>query len=351
MRVIAIRRFGGVDVLEDEVWPIPEPAPGEVRIRISAASFNPIDLFWRAGRLDRRLPVVLGRDFSGAVEATGDGVSDLAVGDVVFGYQAGSRASNGTYAEYMCLPAELVARAPAGWPATSIAALPVAALTAQRCVVSKARVQRGDSALVAGAAGGVGSMIVQMLMLAGASPILATAGSHRSAAYLTGELGLKRGWVIHYAGLDEEALVKSVRDKNGGQQVDHTFDTAGGAMKRLAFHAARVDGNVVSIVEEPPDFPLNIWDERTSPMSQRSLSFHFVEIGARAWMRERATWLEYRRELDQIARWAQAGQIAPPPVRVMGPLAACTAREAHTLLETGHAGGKLVMTIGDTDGR
>ncbi len=121
-------------------------------------------------------------------------------------------------------------------------------------------------------------------------------------------------------------------------------------MKFLAFGAARVDGNVVSIVQEPSDFPLNIWDEHASPMSQRSLSFHFVEIGARSKLRPRDTWMAYRNELTEIAKWAQEGLIVPPAVLLVGHLAAQTVCKAHGILESGHAGGKLVMTVG-ADGR
>lgn len=344
MRVVAIRQFGGVDVLIDESWAIPSPRPGEVRVRVEATSFNPIDLYWRAGRLDDRLPAVLGRDFAGVVDALGDGVDDLRRGEVVWGYQAGL-ASNGSYAQYLCLPAELVGRRPSSLAASDAAAVPVAGLTAHRCVMTKARTAPGMAALVAGASGGVGAMIVKLLQLAGASPIIATAGSDRSARTLVDELGLRPEWIVHYQGAARSALADAVRDRNGGQPVATAFDTAGGAMKLLCFDAAAVDGDVVSIVEEPANFALNIWDEQTSPLSMRSLSFHFVEIGARARSSVRANWTLYRQELDWLAERIDDGRLSPPPVTVVGSLSAETARAAHERIATGHSGGKLVMRV------
>ena len=105
------------------------------------------------------------------------------------------------------------------------------------------------------------------------------------------------------------------------------------------------DGDVVSIIEEPADYPLNLWDEKTSPLSQRSLSFHFVQLGARARSGDAAALGFYRDALDWLTAQAEAGAIKAPAVRVVGPLGAIAAREARTRLATRHAATKLVMTV------
>ncbi|WP_086739230.1 quinone oxidoreductase family protein [Erythrobacter colymbi] len=345
MKAVVIRAFGGPDVLEDGYWPIPDPAPGEVRIRIEATSVNPIDLAWRRGELGQKLPAVLGRDFSGTIDAIGEGICDLASGDRVWGYQAGL-ASNGSYAEYLCLPSLLVAKRPRTISALEAAAMPVVGLTAYKCVCEKAQVAAGMPVLVTGAAGGVGAMIVQLAQHAGASPIVATAGSDRSAAYLVDELGLDPDRIVRYRGLSRKELAAAVFDRAGGHRPHIAFDTVGGAMKLLAFDTVAVDGHVVSIVEEPADFPLNLWDETASPMSMRSLSFHFVELSAGARLVGRDALCFFRKGFDWLGTQVDAGLIRPPRIQDMGVLSADTARKAHRLLATGHAGGKLIMTTG-----
>jgi NADPH:quinone reductase len=345
MAVVAINTFGGADVLENDERPIPQPGVGEVRVRVATVSFNPIDLYWREGRLDNRLPVVLGRDFSGVVDCLGSGVEGWSVGDSVYGYQAGTRASHGFYAEFSCIATPFVARPPTSWNDAQISALPVAGLTAYACVKTKARIEPGQAVFVAGAAGAVGSMIVQLAKLSGADPIIATAGSDDSETYLVNDLGLKKSWIVRYDQMPESELVEAVQARNGGQPVRASFDTVGGAMKTLCFQVVEADGHVVSIVEEPADFPLNIWDEPTSPLSLKSLSFHFVEIGAMSRYSSPDRWARYRTELDWLTMQAESGAIKPPRIKIVGTLSAETARLAHQQLATRHAKGKLVMTM------
>lgn len=345
MHVVEIKSFGEVDVLTDGHWPIPEPGPGDVRVKVEGTSINPIDLAWRAGQLGQKLPAVLGRDFSGTVDAVGMAVRDLKPGDRVWGYQAGL-ASNGSYGEYLCLPSLLVAKRPKSISTEEAAAMPVAGLTAYKSVCEKVRVTAGMPVLVTGAAGGVGSMIVQLLQRAGAFPIVATAGSDRSAAYLVEELGLDPDRIIRYRGLTREELVTAVLERTGDHRPHIAFDTVGSAMKLLAFDTVAVDGHVVSIVEEPADFPLNLWDETTSPMSLRSLSFHFVELSAGARLVGADALGFFREGLDWLGAQVDAGAIRPPRILDMGALSAVSARKAHMLLATGHSGGKLIMTSG-----
>lgn len=344
MRVVEVRAFGGVERLEDAEKPLPVPGRGEVRIRIRAAGFNPVDYKWRQGHVSPHLPVVLGREVAGVVDAVGEGATSFREGDAVFAY-AGAQASNGGYAEAMCVPEALVAHKPPSLSFAESAAIPIASLTAYESVVEKARVERGEAVLVAGAAGGVGSAAVALLRHLGATPLLATAGSDASAAYLVKELGVRPEEVVRYAGRDAEALSAEVRERAGGWGVAAAFDFVGSAMKRLCFDAVAADGRVVSIVEEPPDYPLNLWDENTSPLMVRSVSFHFVQLGARSRLGPPSGLALYGQRMTKLAALYEMGALPRPRVECVGSLSSATARRAHTLLEEGHVRGKLVMEM------
>jgi NADPH2:quinone reductase len=344
MHVVTQRAFGGVEQLVDEDWPLPVPGPGEVRIRIRAASFNPVDVLFRQGGFGGQLPQVLGRDLSGVVDALGEGVTGLTVGDEVLCYRGG-QGSNGSHAEYTCVPAVLVVPKPRRLGFAEAAALPVVALTAWQCV-TRARVKRGEAVFVAGGAGGVGSMALQLLRHFGASPLFTTAGGDASASYLVEHLGVEPGRILRYRGRTPEQLLADVLAMNGGQRVPVALDFVGGTMKELCFAVAAVDGRVVSIVEEPADSPFNLWDETRSPLILRSLEFHFIQLGARARYAPRETWKVYREQLEAISWFIEEGALKPPAVRTVGPLSAATAREAHRLLEEGRVQGKLVMECG-----
>jgi len=341
MKVIALRSFGGPELFEEEDWPVPTPRDDEVRVRVLAASFNPVDASWRKGRISDVLPVVLGRDFCGVIDAAGKAVRDLERGDEVFGVHA-SLASNGSYAEYLRLPAILVAQRPRRIGIEGAASLPIVALTAIKCVRSKARFSAGQTALVTGS-GGVASMIVQLLRYAGASNVVATAGSTSSAARLA-QLGIAKDRILTYGGLDRRELEQEALLRNAGRPFAATFDTAGGALKRLCFDAVEADGHVVSIVEEPADYDLNIWDERTSPMVAKSLSFHFEQLSARAVGRNPEKLRLFREHLDLLARLIDEGHLHPPAHEVVGPFSKNTVRQAHELLDR-RKGPKLVMRI------
>ncbi len=340
MLTVVLDRFGGVDALSARDGPPPAPGPGEVRIAVRAVGFNPVDCKARRGETGGTPPMVLGRDVSGVVDAVGGPDAGFAVGDAVY-----ARA-NAAYAESIVVPAALAARKPAALSFAQAAALPVAGLTAYRCVVDRARVGPGDAVLVAGAAGGVGSVAVALLRHLGADPVLATAGSDASAAYVVDRLGVPPGHVLRHRAHAPAALAALARERAGGYGVRAAFDFAGGAMKRLCFDAVAADGHVVSIVEEPATYPLNLWDERASPLVLRSASYHFVQLAAALTHGPRAGWGRYGRELAELARLVDAGALPPVAVTDLGPFSLDAVRRAHALLDAGGVRGKLVATVG-----
>src|SRR5438270_7648604 len=148
MQAIVMRETGDPDVLRLEEIERPEPADGEVLIRVLAASVNPIDWKQRRGPSDKQLPAVLGIDVSGTVEVSRS--DDLAEGDEVFG-----RAESGAYAEFATAPQAKIASKPDGVSHEQAAAIPVPGLRAWRAPLARGGLGRGQTDLVPGRAGGV----------------------------------------------------------------------------------------------------------------------------------------------------------------------------------------------------
>ena len=181
MKAIRFHEYGDPDVLRHEDVDEPTPGPGEVRIRVAATSFNPVDAGIRGGLLRDVFPVALphvpGIDVAGTVDALGAEVTDLRVGDAVVGFLP--LVADGASAEYVVAPAELLAAAPTTIPLADAAALPAVGLTAWQALFDHAGVRAGQRVLVNGAGGAVGGYAVQLAKRAGAE-VVATA-SPRSA--------------------------------------------------------------------------------------------------------------------------------------------------------------------------
>ncbi len=217
MKAIVFDRFGGPDVLHEADIEVPQPGPGQVRVRVKAAGLNALDGKIRAGMLEAirptTLPAAPGGELAGVVDALGDGVSDVQVGDEVLGWS-----DTGSYAQYAL--ATTVAPKPAGLGWENAAALPVAGETAER-VLDLLGVAAGETVLMHGASGAVGTLAVQLATARGAR-VIATAGPSNQD-YLT-SLGAT-------ATVYGDGLVERVRAL-APDGVDAVFDLAGkGALK------------------------------------------------------------------------------------------------------------------------
>ncbi len=177
MQAVVMHETGGPEVLHYEEAERPEPGDGEVLIRVRAVSVNPVDWKYRRGFVDEALPAVLGKDVSGTVEASRSDA--FAEGDEVFGM-----AISGGYAELAAAAAGGIAHKPAGLSHEQAAAIPVAGMTAWQALFDRGGLERGQTALVAGAAGGVGHLGVQFARHAGARTI--GTGSARNRDFVLG---------------------------------------------------------------------------------------------------------------------------------------------------------------------
>jgi NADPH:quinone reductase-like Zn-dependent oxidoreductase len=300
MQAVLMRQAGGPEVLRVEEAERPEPADGEVLIRVRAASVNPIDWKYRRGFVAKQLPAVLGQDVSGTVETSR--AEGYVAGDDVFGF-----ASSGGYAEFATAPAAAIAKKPAGLAHEQAAALPVAGLTAWQALFDRAELSGGQTALIAGAAGGVGHLAVQFAHRVGAHVI--GTGSSRNREFV---LGLGADEYIDYTRQD-------VRE--AANRVDVALDTVGGEVTESLVPTVREGGIVVTIASAPPE------------ASAR-------ERGVRA---ELLITSPSPDELARIAELVAAGDII---VEIAEVLPLSQVGRAHELSETGHTRGKIILTLG-----
>jgi NADPH:quinone reductase-like Zn-dependent oxidoreductase len=185
MKAVRFHEYGDPDVLRYEDVDEPVPGTGQVRVRVAATTFNGVDGNIRAGSMQGPMPLTMphipGLDVAGTIDALGDGVSDLNVGDQVVGFLP--FVVDGASAEYVLAPAESLALAPTSIPLADAAALPLVGLTAWQALFEHAELKAGQRILISGAGGAVGGYAVQLAKAAGAS-VIAT-GSPRSNEHLT----------------------------------------------------------------------------------------------------------------------------------------------------------------------
>jgi NADPH2:quinone reductase len=292
--------------------------------------------------------MLLGRDAAGVVEAVGAGVASFAPGDEVMTYLPRFGESGGEgYAEFVKVPVEFVAKKPTGLSFGEAAAVPLVSLTAYECVVMKSRIQAGGSAFVAGGSGGVGTMAIQMLRHLGADPIIATAGSDESAAYIHECLGIPEERIIRYAGRSLDELEGHIVRVNGGRLPRAAFDLVGGEMKKLCLQVVDYWGHVVSCAPEPGAPIEEFFHSMKGPLFTKSASFHSVFLRSPVRGGGRPYWGTYQEAFDVIRGWLEAGDIAPPMTEDLGPMTAASISEAHRRLEAGHTRGKLVLSVSD----
>ncbi|MET8620169.1 NADP-dependent oxidoreductase [Streptomyces albidoflavus] len=309
MRAIIQESYGGPEVLHETRVPRPEPGPGEILVAVRAAGVNPTDWKHRAqaGFVDR-LPLVLGWDVSGVVEAVGYGVTRFAPGEEVFGmlpYPHGS----GSHAEYVVGPARAFTRKPTVIDHVQAGALPLVSLTAYQALIDTAGIGPGQRVLIHAAAGGVGHVAVQIAKAHG--------------AYVIGTASAPKHDLLRELGADEVVDYRTTDVAEAVDGVDMVLDPLGGATRARSVGLLRPGGTLVSLLSG----------------GSAEEAAHAAERGVRT-----ATMLV---EADHAGMNAVADLVAAgalrPRVEATFPLAEAAA--AHRLGETGRTTGKIVLEV------
>ncbi|KQU78756.1 NADPH:quinone oxidoreductase [Mesorhizobium sp. Root102] len=239
MKAIQLSRFGGPDVLEVVDLPTPVPQAGEVRIRVHAAGINLFEVLMRADRyaVTPQLPMILGVEAAGVVEAVGQGVDTQLLGTRGAAPLFMSRRPHSGYAEQVTMSADLVVPLPDSLPFEDATALMVQGLTA--LYLLRQSPPEGKSVLVPAASGGVGSLLIQLARLKGARQVIAAAGGK---AKLDPCLSRGADAGVDYTNPDWPARVRDVTD---GKGVDIIYDTVGGALTAASLQALAPGGELV----------------------------------------------------------------------------------------------------------
>jgi NADPH:quinone reductase-like Zn-dependent oxidoreductase len=305
MKAAYIEQFGGPEVVKYGDLPDPSPGAGQIVVDAFAASVNGAD--WKVrvgGHGQQKFPLVLGRDFSGVVSALGEGVTDLRVGDEVFGVLEPGR--EGTYAEKVTVGASIVAKKPKALSHVDAAALALTGLTALCSVEDSLKLKAGETILIQGGAGGVASFAIQLAKHLGARVI--TTASAANLSYLR-DIGADQ--VIDYNAVD---FTKAVSN------CDAVFETVGGYVAKRSFAVLKPGGRAAFIASGAK-----------APTPDRSDVTALRPIVGRD-----------RPHLDRVATLYQAGVIRSPEVTIYK---LSEAAEASRASEARHVKGKLVFKV------
>ena len=299
MKAIVIHNFGGIEELRLEEVPVPQPGPDEVLVHVRAAGVGPWDALVRTGQsgLPQPLPLTPGSDIAGTVEGTGE---------EIFG--ATNTSFTGGYAEYALASKDSIAAKPSSLSFVEAASAPVVAVTAWQMLFDRAKIERGQSVLVQGAAGNVGAYVVALAHWTGAR--VTAVGDACDAAYLR-RLGAEKTIDFHTQRFEDEVA-----------NADAVIDTVGGETQARSFAVLRRGGVIVSSVSQP-----------SSELAERyGVRGEFFIVAVK------------RPQLERIAQLFEEG-VLKADIGVVLPLS--DARRAHEMLagKVTHPRGKIVLDL------
>jgi NADPH:quinone reductase-like Zn-dependent oxidoreductase len=309
MKAVQFHDYGGPEVLHYEDAPKPEPGAGEVLVKVHAAGINPLDWKIRAGYLKEMrpypMPLILGWDLSGIVEANGSGATRFAPGDAV--YSRPDIGRNGAYAEYIAVREEELALKPKSLDHIYAAAVPLTGLTAWQALFDSGGLTAGQTVLIHAAAGGVGSFAVQFAKWKGARVI--------------GTASAKNHEFLMSLGCHQAIDYQTTRFEDVVHDVDMVLDTQAGETRERSWGVIKKGGILVSVLGPPPS------QEEADKHGVRSTVF---------WVRGDAA------QLAEIAGLIDSGFVKVH-VDAVFPLA--EAARAHELSATNHVRGKIVLQV------
>jgi len=310
MKAIVIDAYGDKEVLQEREIVKPVIEDNQVLVENYATSINPIDWKVRLGYLQGMLkfefPIILGWDVAGVIVEKGKGVSAFEIGDRVFARPATTR--QGTYAEYVAVDENLLARIPESMSFEEAAAIPLAGLTAWQCLVDFGKIKKGDKVLIHAGSGGVGSFAIQIAKSFGAYVATTASGENED--------------VVKSLGADQCINYKEEEFSELLHDFDLVLDTMGEKVQSNSYKVLKRGGKLVSIVQ-PPN----------------------MEESEKYGVKAEFLWLKPNGEqLKKLADLFELGQLKPLLGETFD-LSEEGLRNAHALSETHHATGKIVIRV------
>lgn len=310
----------------------PQPKDHQVQVKIAAAGFNPIDYQMTENAMERKLlhSPILGREFSGIVSAIGENVTDFKTGDSVF-CGSGSMGSNGTYAEYICVPAEILMHLPNTISIEEGASIPSVGLTALQSI-SRMKANASDSILITGAAGGVGNMLLKLLIERGNRNFVVTAGNESSITSLL-DLGIKPNQIINYK---KEGVYEAALSLNNKERFDFVVDLVGNEIAVTAAQLLKTNGTYVDVTNfSTPDSREILFSKGATILNISNYAYGLEK-----------RYDYYKNGLRQLFQLLQEKRITPPNIDIVGNLEVETVLKAHSILRENKTNGKkLIMQI------
>ena len=309
MKAARIHKFGAPDVIMIDNLERPTPNPGELLIKVESAGVGPWDALIRENKsvVSAPLPITLGSDLSGVVDAVGSGVAGFQKGHEVYGVT--NKQFIGAYGEYALASADMIARKPKSLSFVEAASAPVVAVTAWQMLFDYAQARAGQTVLIHGAGGNVGAYAVQLAKHEGLQ-VFATA-SPDDLDY------------VQSLGADHVVNYKATKFETAVPAVDAVIDTVGGETRERSFGVVKPGGILVSVVSPLPEVPQH--------PGVRSV-FFLVEVSTG--------------RLNQITALFESGNLAPQVGTVL-PLE--EVRKAHGMLAGApHKRGKIVLRMGSS---
>src|SRR5437588_9380752 len=310
MKAIVVNEHGGPDVLKYQDAPRPEPKEDEILVRVMAAAVNPVDSYVRQGMFAKRgldnRPAIIGYDISGVVEKTGAKITKFKKGDAVYCYLSVMR--GGGYAEFAIAKESETAPKPKNINFEETAAVPLATTTAWQALIDTAKIDKGQTVLIHGGSGGVGSFAIQIAKARGAKVIATASTAHQD---LLKQLGVDQA--IDYTKQKFEDVVKD---------VDVALNCVRADALARSYGVVKKGGIIVSITDEP---------------DQTECAKHGIR-GSRLGAHPDANVLE------ELTKLIEAGKMKPIVSQTF-PLA--EASKAHQQIETHHTLGKIVLKVAE----
>lgn len=320
MKAVRVHQYGGLEALKYEEVAVPAPGEGEARVKIEAIGVNFIDIYHRIGRYQGALPLTLGQEAAGIVDAVGPKVTDVKVGDRV-----AYASVQGSYAEYAIVPAWRLVPIPADVDAQHAAAVMLQGMTAHYLTHSTYPLKSGETALIHAAGGGTGQLLVQIAKMTGAR-VIGTVSTEEKAA-LAREAGVDE--VINYVEKDFEVEVKRLTNNKG---VDVVYDSVGKDTFEKSLNCLRWRGYMVLFGQSSgpaPSFDPQSLNPKGSLFLTRPTLGHYT-----------ANREELVGRTNDLFQWIAADNLK---VRIDKTFPLADVAEAHRYLEDRKSKGKILL--------